>query len=44
MIRKRTGPALVLKNIFCMLSVNSSNSAIWYQDWHGAYVRSLEDH
>jgi len=30
--------------IFGMLSVNSYNGAIWYHNWHGAYIQSREMH
>ncbi len=30
--------------IFGMLSVNSLTGAVWYHDWHGAYIGSLEEH
>jgi len=30
--------------IFGMLSVNSITGAVWYHDWHGEYIRSLEEH
>jgi hypothetical protein len=30
--------------IFGMLSVNQYTGAVWYHNWHGAYVRSLEHH
>jgi len=30
--------------IFGMLSVNSITDAVWYHDWHGEYIRSLEEH
>lgn len=30
--------------IFGMLSVNSLTGAVWYHDWHGAYIASLEEH
>ena len=44
MIRKRMGPALVLKKIFDIMSVNGYGGVIWYHDWHGDHARSLEDH
>jgi len=30
--------------IFGMLSVNQYTGAVWYHNWHGAYIRSLENH
>lgn len=30
--------------IFGMLSVNSYNGEVWYHDWHGGYIQSLEIH
>jgi len=30
--------------IFGMLSVNQYTGAVWYHNWHGAYIRSLEHH
>jgi len=43
MIRKMTNLALDFM-IFGMLSVNGYNGVVWYHDWHGDHVRSLEDH
>lgn len=36
----------VLKDgeIFGMLSVNGYDGAVWYHNWHGAYIRSIESH
>ncbi len=30
--------------IFGMLSVNQYSGAVWYHNWHGAYIQSLEHH
>jgi len=30
--------------IFGMLSVNSYDGAVWYHNWHGAYIQSREMH
>jgi len=30
--------------IFGMLSVNAYDGSVWYHNWHGAYIRSLEHH
>ena len=30
--------------IFGMLSVNQYTGAVWYHNWHGAYIKSLEHH
>jgi len=30
--------------IFGMLSVNQYSGAVWYHNWHGEYIRSLEHH
>ncbi|MEM2050289.1 MAG: hypothetical protein QW491_14380 [Thermoproteota archaeon] len=30
--------------IFGMLSVNGYTGEVWYHDWHGAYVQTLEKH
>jgi hypothetical protein len=27
-----------------MLSVNGYDGTVWYHNWHGAYIRSLELH
>ena len=29
-------------NIFGMLSVNQYTGAVWYHNWHGQYIRSIE--
>ena len=30
--------------IFGMLSVNTYDGAVWYHNWHGEYIQSLESH
>jgi hypothetical protein len=30
--------------IFGMLSVNSYGGSVWYHNWHGDYIQSLESH
>jgi hypothetical protein len=30
--------------IYDMLSVNSLDGAVWYHNWHGAYIKSREIH
>ncbi len=30
--------------IFGMLSVNTHDGAVWYHNWHGEYIQSLESH
>jgi hypothetical protein len=30
--------------IFGMVSVNQYSGAVWYHNWHGEYIRSLEHH
>lgn len=30
--------------IFGMLSVNSLTGAVWYHNWHGEYIQSIESH
>ncbi len=30
--------------IFGMLSVNQYTGVVWYHNWHGDYIRSLEAH
>ncbi len=32
------------REISGMLSVNIYSGAVWYHNWHGAYIRSLEHH
>lgn len=32
------------KEIYGMLSVNGFDGTVWYHNWHGAYIRSLELH
>lgn len=32
------------EEIFGMLSVNMYNGAVWYHNWHGVYIHSLETH
>lgn len=32
------------EEIFGMLSVNVFDGVVWYHDWHGEYIRSLEPH
>ena len=30
--------------VFGMLSVNQYTGAVWYHNWHGAYITSVEAH
>lgn len=32
------------REIFGMLSVNQYTGAVWYHNWHGEYVKSIEEH
>ena len=31
-------------NIYGMLSVNGYDNSVWYHNWHGAYIQSIEMH
>lgn len=31
-------------NVFGMLSVNTFSGAVWYHNWHGDYIQSIEMH